>query len=92
MFCEDSAEDSQAEQEKEGENATFLQRRFPDKAIGEYIFSNWRFFVFDLWRFFGFDLSEFMLFIYSVYVIGSEFKQLANRPPTLLYRSWFPTP
>jgi hypothetical protein len=41
---------------------------------------------------FGFDLSEFVLFIYSVYVIGSEFKQLANPPPTLLYRSGLPTP
>jgi hypothetical protein len=83
VFCEDGVEDGQAEQEKEGEKATFLQRRFLDKAIGEYIFSNWRFFGFDLWRFIGFDLnldydSGFMLF--------------ANRPPTLLYRSGFPTP
>ena len=34
-----------------------MQRRFLDKAIGEYIFSNWRFFGFDLWRFIGFDLN-----------------------------------
>ena len=72
-------------QETEGEKSTFLQRRFGTERIGADTFrplSKRRFSSLDL------DLD----YDYSVYHIDSEFKQLANPPTLLLFRSGLPTP
>ena len=85
VFREDALEADQAVQEKEGEKSTFLQRRFGTERIGADTFrplSKRRFSSLDL------DLD----YDYSVYHIDSEFKQLANPPTLLLFRSGLPTP
>jgi len=74
-------------QEKEGENSTFLQRRFGTERIGADTFqplSNRRSFA-------TFDI--YLLHVTGPeFVTDSEFKLLANPPTLLLFRSGLPTP